>query len=464
MLSSLAQFALNRRQFLTIGAAGVGSLTLSPFFSERAMAGLLPDYVRGKSVIFIFQQGGPSQFETFDPKPEAPAEIRTVTGTVPTSIPGVHFGETMERLSKHAHKMTVVRSFQTGNAGHNVHPMVSADSLHANIGALYARVVGPTDPNNGTPTSAVLFPQAASSEVAKGQARGDIAATGSLGPAYAPVVPGGAGDFLKNLRLNIPADRLGDRTALLAEMGKLQQQFDADASVRNLDDLQRQAVDVLTTGRVADALDLSKEDPKVLERYDTTPFVTRHNWEKVNRGKRGYYTGHAKTFGKLLLMARRLCEAGCGFVIVHADYEGVWDMHADGNNLNMVDGMQAVGRSFDHGVSAFIEDAEARGTSDKIMLMATGEMGRTPRINKNGGRDHWAKLAPMLIYGGGIPKGNVVGQSTRDGGEPEGSPLGPKNMISTILHALFDIGKLRLEPSQAQIARLGEIPPVPGLF
>jgi uncharacterized protein (DUF1501 family) len=206
------------------------------------------------------------------------------------------------------------------------------------------------------------------------------------------------------------------------------------------------------------------EDPQTLAKYDTSRFVRPDGWSKANRGKRGYYTGHAKSLGKLLLLARRLCEAGCGFVTIHASYEGVWDMHADGNNLNMKDGMEAVGRSFDHAVAAFVEDLEARGLQDKILLVATGEMGRTPKINKNGGRDHWARLAPLLLYGGGIPGGQVIGQSNRDGGEPATENQTPRHLISTILHAVFDVGLLRLEPGFQQVARLAEAPPIPGTF
>ena len=162
-------------------------------------------------------------------------------------------------------------------------------------------------------------------------------------------------------------------------------------------------------------------------------------------------------------MARRLCEAGCGFVTIHADYEGVWDFHADGNNLNVVNGMNAVGRSFDHAVAAFINDLEARGLDDKIMLVCTGEMGRTPRVNRNGGRDHWARLAPLMIYGGGTPGGRVIGTSTRDGGEPAFDPLNNQNLISTILHTVVDVAQIRLQPALASIARLGEVSQIPGL-
>ena len=118
-----------------------------------------------------------------------------------------------------------------------------------------------------------------------------------------------------------------------------------------------------------------------MARYDTSRYLPSHQWTSAQRGRVGMYAGQAKSIGKLLLMARRLCEAGCGFVTVHADYEGVWDFHADGNNLNVRDGMEAVGRTFDHAVAAFIADVESRGLDDKILLVASGEMGRTPRIN-----------------------------------------------------------------------------------
>ncbi|MCA9271253.1 MAG: DUF1501 domain-containing protein, partial [Planctomycetales bacterium] len=372
--------------------------------------------VTGKSVIFLFQQGGPSQFETFDPKMDAPLGIRTLTGAAQTSVPGVVFGDTLQQLSRVAHKLTVVRSFQTGNAGHNIKPIVGPESLNANIGALYSRMAGATHPVTSMPTNAVLFPQAVCDDVTKGSGRGDLAATGSVGAAYAPFIPGGSGELLRNLRLNLSSSRFQDRQSLRSKLDLLGRRFETEVNFESFDKNQQQACEVLLSGSVADALDLGNEDRATVERYDTARFVARDNWEKANRGKRGYYTGHAKSLGKSLLLARRLCEAGCGFVTVHSDYEGVWDMHADGNNLNMVDGMKAVGRSFDHAVAAFIEDVEQRGLSDRILLIACGEMGRTPRVNRNGGRDHWAKLAPLMMYGGGMAEGKVVGQSSRDGG------------------------------------------------
>jgi hypothetical protein len=447
---------------LRAGGMALGGLTLSTLLAAKASASPASP-VTGKSVIFLFQQGGPPQFETFDPKPDAPDGVRTLTGIAQTTVPGLYFGDTLQQLARQAHKLNVIRSYQTGNAGHNIIPIVSPDSLNANIGCLVSRVVGPTHPATGMPTNAVLFPQAVCNDVTRGSGRGDMSATGAIGPSYAPFIPGGSGQLLQNLRLNLPPDRFNDRRELAAQFDRLNRAIENDAPLQMHDRNTQQACDVLLSGRVADALDLSREDPRVVAQYDTSRYVPSHNWTSAQRGGRGYYTGQAKSIGKLLLMARRMCEAGCGFVTIHADYEGVWDFHADGNNLNVVDGMAAVGRSFDHAVAAFIADTEARGLDDKILLICTGEMGRTPRVNRNGGRDHWPRLAPLMIYGGGTSGGRVIGRSTRDGGEPADDALTTPNLISTILHTSFDVGVLRLLPALGAITPLAEVRPNPGL-
>lgn len=455
---------LTRREMLRIGGLALGGLSLASLLGAKANAAPSQSPVKGKSVIYLFQQGGPTQFETFDPKPDAPDGIRTLTGVTRTSLPGVIFGDTFTQLAPLAHKMSIIRSYATNNAGHNIIPMVGPDSLNANIGCLPARVIGATHPQTGMPTNAILYPQAVCADVTRGAARGELAATGSIGTGFAPFVPGGNGELLRNLRLSLPPERFADRRELAAQLGRLQNLLENEPQFQSHDQNQRQAAEVLLSGRVADALDLSKENPRVLASYDTARFATSHNWTRAQRAGRGYYTGQAKSIGKLLLMARRLCEAGCGFVTIHADYEGVWDFHADGNNLNCVDGMEAIGRSFDHAVAAFIHDVEARGLSDNIMLITGGEMGRTPRVNRNGGRDHWARLAPLMIYGGGTVGGRVIGQSSRDGGEPAFDPLNNANLISTILHTMVDIGQIRLQPALAPIARLGEVPQIPNLY
>ncbi len=456
---------MSRREMLRIGGLGLGGLSLSSLLAAQAAASVRNPILSGKSVIFVFQQGGPSQLETFDPKPDAASGTRTVTGTVQTSLPGVLFGDTMQQLAPLADKLAIVRSFQTNNGGHNIQPIVGPDSLDTNIGVHYARMAGATRPSSGMPTNAVLFPTAVASDVGRPGSRGNLSSTGTYGSGYAPFTPGAEGNLQKDMRLNLAPERFfDDRRQLLSQLDVINRRIDANGMLDAMDDFQQQAYELLLGGGVSSALDLSLEDPRVVERYDTARYVRGHNWSKSNRGKRGYYTGSAKTIGKLLLMARRLCEAGCGFVTVHADYEGVWDMHADGNNLNMVEGMQAVGESFDHALAAFIQDTEERGLADKILLVACGEMGRTPRVNTRGGRDHWAKLAPLLMYGGGISPGQVIGQSTRDGAEPHTDPIGPKHLIASILQTLFNPGELRLVPSvPSPLSQLVQAEPIPGL-
>lgn len=457
--------AISRRQLLSIGGLGLGGLTLASLLAQGASAAPGSSVLSGKSVVFLFQQGGPSQLETTDPKPDAPSGIRTVTDTVQTSVPGVTFGSTLQRLSKLADRLTVVRSFSTENGGHNIQPVVSSHSHDANIGVHYARIAGTTRPDSGMPTNMVLFPSAVCDDVGRPRIRGDMKATGPYGDTYAPFVPGAGGQLQKNMQLNLPQERFfNDRQAVLKQLDGLNHLVGASSKYETIDALREQAFQLLLSGGVADALDLSQEDPRLVERYDTRRFVKSHNWDRAKRGQRNYYTDNAKSVGKSLLLARRLCEAGCGFVTVACGYDGVWDMHADGNNLNMVDGMEAVGRTYDHAVATFIEDLEERGLSDDILLVCCGEMGRTPRINRNGGRDHWSRLAPLLMYGGGINPG-VFGQSTRDGGQPQTDPLTPQHLIATIMHTVFNVGELRLlRGLPTELAELSEADPFPGVL
>ena len=192
-------------------------------------------------------------------------------------------------------------------------------------------------------------------------------------------------------------------------------------------------------GGAANAFDLSREDPRVVERYDTSKLVNRIN-QVWNNHKR--YADHVATLGKLLLLSRRLCEAGAGFVTVTTNF--VWDMHADVNNATIDEGMEYCGVPFDHAVSTFIEDCEARGLGDKIMLVCCGEMGRSPNLNAKGGRDHWGELAPLLIYGGGTKTGQVIGQSDARAAAPHTEPITNANLVASIMHTLFDVPKLRL--------------------
>jgi hypothetical protein len=437
---------LDRRSFLRVGGLGLGALgagasnlSLTDLFAAGAASS---EVLRGKSVILLFLHGGPSQYETFDPKMTAPAGIRSVTGATATKIPGVTFGGTFTKLASRADKVSVVRSFRTGDGNHDIKPVVSKTSAGANLGALYSRVAGTNHPATGMPTNVALFPRAVAAESqAAEEGFGKFNATGTLGGAFAPFVPGAGGAMQSDMQLSLPKARLDDRRALLAQLDQLRRGIDArvDAGA-NLGRLEEQAFTTIFGG-VAKAFDLANEDPRVVERYDTAalvrPEAISRKWNNYNN-----YVDNARTLGKLLLLARRLCEAGCGFVTVTTNF--VWDMHADINNAGCSEGMEYMGRPLDHALSAFIDDVAARGLSEKILLVACGEMGRTPQVNQQGGRDHWGNLAPLLLCGGGLKMGQVVGQSTRNGGDPATTPYAIDNLTSTVLDTLFDVGQLRL--------------------
>jgi len=437
-----ARGVLGRRDFLRIGSLGLGGLSLANLLATQALgAKSAARPVTGKSVIFLFMHGGPSQIETFDPKMDAPAGVRSVTGEIPTVLPGVTFGSTFTRLAGLADKLAIVRSFRTGDANHDIKPVVGKATGGANMGSLFARVAGTNDPQTGMPLNAALFPRAVEPMAgAAVEQFGNFLATGGLGAAYSPFVPGGSGAAQKDMELKLDPTRLGDRKSLLSNLDRIRRDLDAAGALPGVDRFQEQALQTILGG-VAKAFDVSQEDAKTIARYDTAPLVRP---EQISRKWNNYprYVDNAKTLGRLLLLARRLCEAGCGFVTVTTNF--VWDMHADQNNAGVEEGMQYMGRPFDHAVASFIEDCEARGLSDKILLVATGEMGRTPKINKNGGRDHWGGLSPLLLYGGGLKGGQVIGSSTRDAGEPLSEPYGNDNLLATVMHTLLDIGQVRL--------------------
>lgn len=453
---------LQRRDFLRIGGLGLGGLGLSDLMALKSLAASKKSLLKDKSVIFLFMHGGPSQFETFDPKMNAPSEIRSVTGEIKTKLPGVTFGSTFERLAKLADKFSIVRSFVTGDAVHDIKTIVGKDTMKANLGSLYSRMAGPLRISSAMPTNVALFPQAVSAMAGPVIKQfGDFTSSGELGATYQPFVPGAGSGAQADMTLSMPQNRLDDRRALLASLDQWQRTMDGYQSIAGMSEFQTLAFDVLRRG-VSDAFDLSREDPRIIARYDTAPLLSRDRIS-TQWNNREHYADNAATLGKLLLMARRLCERGCGFVTVTTSF--VWDMHADNNNAPCRTGMDYVGRPFDHAVSALIEDIESRGLSEKIMLVCCGEMGRSPKINVKGGRDHWGGLAPLMIYGGGLKMGQVIGQSARNGGEPASEPITIPDLIATIMHTLVDVGEARitdgLPPSLLNVLSRGE--PIRGL-
>ncbi len=452
---------LGRRDFLRIGGLAVGGASLGGLGASHSLASTAGLPITGKSVVFLFMHGGPSQVETFDPKMTAPAEVRSATGELATTIPGVTFGGSFPRLAALAHKLAVVRSFVPGDGNHDIKPIVGRDTYGANLGSLFARVVGANHPLTGMPTNAALFPQAVDPSTQPAQmAFGRFDATGTLGSGVAPFIPGAGGDLQQDMELRIPVERFEERRSLLAELDRVRFALDVPGKLEGLDELRRQALHTILSG-VAGAFDLSQEDEATVARYDTAPLVRpdqiSRRWNNYNN-----YVDNAKTLGKLLLLARRLCEAGCGFVTVTTNF--VWDMHADQNNAGMAEGMAYMGPPFDHAVSAFLEDVEARGLSDRVLLVCCGEIGRTPRINANGGRDHWGNLGPLLLAGGGWRMGQVIGQSTRDAGDVAAEPVYIKNLVATVLHTLFDVGQLRVARGvPEEVLRAASEQVIPGL-
>ena len=361
----------------------------------------------------------------------------------------------------------MVRSYASGNGGHNIQPLVGPASQDANIGAYYAHLVGANDPATGMPTNVLLSGQAVDPEGLGPDKRfGNLRSAGSLGPSAEAFSPGGGSALQQDMQISLPEKRFYDRQKLLATLDRMRRDMDATQAMESVDKFRQQAYEMVLKG-VADAFDLSNEDPRTIAKYDTSQFVrSRDYYEGRSNGNkdRMWYQSNAQTLGKLLLLARRLCEAGCGFVTVATRF--VWDMHADNNNLGVERGMEAVGKPFDHAVSAFLEDCAERGLADDILLVATGEMGRTPKVNARGGRDHWGRLTPLLLSGGGITNGQVIGQSTRDGGQPSAEPYDTKNLIGTIMHTLFDIGELRLPRglSTDVVRDISEAEPIRGLI
>ena len=450
---------LGRRDFLRVGGLALGGLSLPSLLRAGAPLSSAGRPVTDKSVIFLFLHGGPSQIETFDPKMTAPAETRSATGEVKTALPGITFGGTFPKVAALADRVTVVRSFTTGDANHDIKPVVGRDTFGANIGSAYAAVAGGNNPATGMPSNVLLFPRAVDPAREPGQAGfGRFSSSGPFGAGTAPFQPDGDGTLKKDMKLTLPMDRLDDRKSLLAALDRAKESLAAEAE--GMDSTREKAFSVLLGG-VGEAFDLAKEDRKTVERYDTAPLV---NVEKIDKKWANYkmYTDNALTLGKLLLLARRLCERGAGFVTVTTNF--VWDMHADVNNAPMVEGMGYMAPPLDHALSVFLEDVRQRGLEDKILLVVCGEMGRTPRINGKGGRDHWGGLAPLLLAGGGLPMGQVIGQSSRNAGEPNSEPVRMKNLIGTIMHTLFDVGKLRITRGVGREGlQLADYEPIPGL-
>jgi len=465
---------VSRRDFMRVGGLGLAGLSLSDVLASQALAARSKtNFVRDKAVVLLYMSGGASHIETFNPNMEAPSPFNSVTGEVKTSLPGVTFGGTFPNLAKWAHKMAVVRSFTHPVGGHeqaHVHVLSGGTDTKGtgsegrSIGSLFSRLRGANHPQTGFPTFGLLGHSETDGQyrkefgrIVKGSRPGD------LGSVHDPFVRKDTGpdekskdkrssegsSVAEDMELNLPRERLEHRKSLLNSIDGLRRKLDSDESILAADEYEQRALDLIL-GSAADTFDLSQEDPRLLESYDTSAMKIGH---KVFR---------ESTLGHQMLLARRMVEAGAGFVTVHS---AGWDMHADSNNPGMVKGMNMLGWTVDKAVSAFLADLEARGLSEKVLLVMTGDFGRTPTINKKGGRDHWAKLGTLAFAGGGLPMGQVIGRADRRNGEPSDNPVSPSMMMGTILRTLLDYGQLRIAQGIPQeiVRHVEDAHPIRGL-
>ena len=451
---------IHRRQFMQIGS--LAGVSLPMLLAHQAQASE-KNHLTGKSIVFLFLQGGPSHIEMFDPKMSAPVEFRSVTGEVKTKTAGLTLGGTFPNMAQQVDRFTLVRSFASRNSGHTYFSVSGANNpLKATMGAIYSRVAGTNNPLTGMPSNTIVVPEAIKPKLRfrtnfETNALPTLTTAGELGASYASFNPSGGGQLKSNMQLKVSEDRLTDRRALLQNLDKIKRQVDADGLLDGSDRFQQQAFDVITRG-VADAFDLSKEDPRTVERYDTSKLF---DMKKLNRFNDMYRSSNL--LGHQMLLARRLCEAGCGFVTVA---DAGWDMHGNRNSLPRLTGMDPLGRQVDHAVSAFLDDVRQRGLSDKILLVVTGEMGRTPRINKRGGRDHYGGLTSLILAGGGLDMGQVIGRSDKHATRPATTPYYPKHLFGTIMRTMFDVGELRVTRGLPRdlLRVVEQSRPIPGLL
>jgi uncharacterized protein (DUF1501 family) len=418
---------LHRRELLQVGTLGFGGLTLAGLYAARARAAGY-QVVKDKVVVMLNMQGGPTHIETFDPKMTAPSEFRAMFGEVATRLPGVTFGSHFPKLAAMADKLAVVRCYRHGISDHGTaakHVAAGGNPTGASMGTIYARVAGITNPATGIPNNTIVPER--------------VTSTGTLPAAYKAFDPSAGGEILENMKLRIPEARLGERRTLLDRLDALKRDFDATDAFAGADAFQQQAFDVITGG-ISAAFDLSQEDARLIERYDTSMFDVPAA-AVAKRARKKFIKGHSPiSLGKQMLLARRLVEAGCGFVTVTS---AGWDMHGQ-HEFEVADGMPVLGPAVDKAVSAFLEDLEARGLSEKVLLVMTGEFGRTPRINKDRGRDHWGNLCTLAFAGGGLPMGQIIGRSDRTASVPASDPISSSDVLGTIMRTLLDVGQLRL--------------------
>jgi uncharacterized protein (DUF1501 family) len=402
-----------RRWFLQTGLAGVAGLSLPELLRRRAQ-GAAKSADR-KAVILIWLSGGPSQLDTWDPKPDAAAEIRGPFGSIPTKLPGVRFSEHLPLQAAIADRLTVIRSvdcrsstdhypapMQAGNP-HAQRTMVgSARATLPSMGAVAARFRGPNDP------TVPAFVGLADPPLWLA----DVLGAGPLGGAYEPI----RGDEMKgqlNLPRHVGADRAGDRMELARRFDRLRRDLDTSGTQSDIDRYRRKALEIVLSGKVQHALRTELEPERVRDSYG------RHS------------------LGERTLLARRLVEAGVTFVTVSGTF-GMFDNHGEDHFAGgIVSGLKPLLGRLDQAVSALVKDLEARGLLDDTLVLVMGEFGRTPKFSERGlgGREHWFNVMSMVLAGGGLV-GGPVGSSDAKGGEVRDAPVTPSDLGATVFRHL----------------------------
>jgi uncharacterized protein (DUF1501 family) len=392
---------VSRRELLQVGGLGILGLTLTDGWGAAAAK-----HHADTSCIFIFLEGGPSPLETFDPKPAAPSDVRGPYGVTATSVSGTHISELLPRMAERMDRCALIRTLTGFTGAHSPVPLLTGSlTSRTTYGAVVARLKGHAGP---MPPYVHL-----GGKLFAGAGVGG----GVLGPACDPVeVPDPTGSKVQlpqfALAADVSAERFSDRRALLAAIDRMREQAQANPAVEKTDALHQRAVAMLTSPRVREAFDLSREKEATRRRYG------------------------ANFFGQSLLMARRLVEAGTRFVQVKwYDWDGAWDIH--GFNSTGVERMEEeLCPRFDQGMAALLDDLSERGLASSTLVVAVGEMGRTPKINKWGGRDHWGGCLFALLSGGGVPGGAAVGESDARCAYPATQPVYPAEFAATLYRRL----------------------------
>jgi hypothetical protein len=346
-----------------------------------------------KAAIMIYLPGGPSHMDMYDLKPDAPKEFRGEFNPIPTNVPGVQICEHFPLQAKMWDKLACIRSIVSVDEHSDSLVMtgypdrVNRTADHPSFGSVVSKL---RSGDNGPVPPFVSL---------RGMSRGTE--PGYLGIAHRPFTPSGPGN--QNLRLasGVTIDRLDERKSLLDQFDDTRREIDASGTMSGMDAYTEKAIEMVTAGVVRDALDIRKEDDKTRERY---------------KGVEQFLT------------ARRLIEAGVGCVTLSI---GGWDTH--GNNFTTLKRQLPM---VDRGIANLIQDLHDRGMQDDVVTIMWGEFGRTPKVNNNAGRDHWAPVMSALIAGGGLRMGQAVGASTAKGERPKDNPLSVQRVLSTIYHVL----------------------------